>query len=90
MLNIVFSYNICIGCFLQIRDLHVAKQVEDIGFYAGFVGEFFSKSSVLYQSSGALESSCVSILRCDGYTLTSSTMINLRRLNLLLLKALHI
>jgi MFS family permease len=23
---------------LQIRDLHIAKQEEDIGFYAGFVG----------------------------------------------------
>jgi hypothetical protein len=26
-------------CF-QIRDLHIAKDEEDIGFYAGFVGEF--------------------------------------------------
>jgi hypothetical protein len=25
-------------CF-QIRDLHIAKEEEDIGFYAGFVGE---------------------------------------------------
>lgn len=23
----------------QIRDLNIAKRVEDIGFYAGFVGE---------------------------------------------------
>lgn len=23
----------------QIRDLHIAKRVEDIGFYAGFVGK---------------------------------------------------
>jgi len=25
----------------QIRDFHIAKQEEDIGFYAGFVGKFW-------------------------------------------------
>jgi hypothetical protein len=28
----------------QIRDLHVAKRTEDIGFYAGFVGLFVNWS----------------------------------------------
>ena len=28
---------------MQIRDLNIAKQTQDIGFYAGFVGEFFDK-----------------------------------------------
>jgi hypothetical protein len=26
-------------CFLQIRDFHIAKREEDIGYYAGYVGE---------------------------------------------------
>jgi hypothetical protein len=26
--------------YFMIRDLHVAKRTEDIGFYAGFVGKF--------------------------------------------------
>ena len=25
--------------FLQIRDFHIAKREEDIGYYAGYVGE---------------------------------------------------
>lgn len=27
--------------FLQIEDFQIAKREEDIGFYAGFVGEIF-------------------------------------------------
>ena len=30
---------------LQIRDLHIARDEKDIGFYAGFVGEFSTNSS---------------------------------------------
>jgi hypothetical protein len=33
---------------LQIRDLHIAKEVEDIGFYAGFIGEFSPKRCFFY------------------------------------------
>lgn len=29
----------------QIRDLHIVKDEKDIGFYAGFVGEFSTNSS---------------------------------------------
>lgn len=42
---IILSVQTCliyVGCWFdsqqQIRDLHIAEKVEDIGFYAGFVG----------------------------------------------------
>lgn len=40
----------CLPCcphFLQIRDFHIAKREEDIGFYAGYVGEHNMSSMVL-------------------------------------------
>jgi fluoride ion exporter CrcB/FEX len=36
-------------CF-QIRDLHIAKDEEDIGFYAGFVGEFSTDGTCVFSS----------------------------------------
>lgn len=32
--------------FLQIRDFHIAKREEDIGYYAGYVGEMCSKHNL--------------------------------------------
>ena len=35
------TYHFKLQChyFLQIRDLHIAEREEDIGYYAGYVGE---------------------------------------------------
>ena len=37
-------YQLC-DFLLQIRDLHIARDEKDIGFYAGFIGEFSTNSS---------------------------------------------
>jgi hypothetical protein len=34
-----FCWTFVINFYLQIRDFHIAKKEEDIGYYAGYVGE---------------------------------------------------
>ena len=81
-------YQLC-DFLLQIRDLHIARDEKDIGFYAGFVGEFSTNSSCSLpkqreQSSVMMHiivnDLCLCFTYCDKH----------REFLLLLMKVLHL